>query len=86
MADALDLGSSAARRGGSSPPSRNLMKSRAYGDLTLEPVGGCVETVAELWLFSFWKLLGPEPKAEVGDEFLQAPVPNSIRFPIKSLF
>src|SRR5713226_2123079 len=57
MADALDLGSSAVRRGGSSPPSRNSIISRGYSDLARNSGRGCAQIVAEVWRFSFWNYL-----------------------------
>jgi hypothetical protein len=52
MADAPDLGSGAARRGGSSPPSRIPIKSGSYEGRLGEPIIGCSQIVAEVWLFS----------------------------------
>jgi hypothetical protein len=69
MADALDLGSSAARRGGSSPPSRNPMKSKSYADLTQQPMRTCAQIVAEVWRFSFWDYFAAE--SEVGSKLQQ---------------
>jgi hypothetical protein len=72
MADALDLGSSAARRRGSSPLSRIPMKSSTYAVRQCDVAVPCAQIVAELWLFSF----AAEPKPEIRSEFLQAVVPS----------
>jgi hypothetical protein len=54
MADAPDLGSGAARHGGSSPPSRIPIKSRLFRPARAGNWGRCGWIVAELWRFSIF--------------------------------